>query len=74
MQKLRIKLRPLACGGVTLGVLQAFQGVDFNQIWFQFMAQLWSLFMGAIVTVFFGGDPSSLTNLASGSQYGSYFL
>jgi hypothetical protein len=49
-------LRQVSCGAVMLGLLQAFGALNFNQIWFQFLATLATLF----ATVFFG-DPSALT-------------
>ena len=74
MRKWMAGLRPLACGGVTLGVLQAVQGIDLNQIWFQFLAELWSWVIGVILMLVFGGDVSSLFDIQTGSQLGSFFV
>jgi hypothetical protein len=69
MQKWMIKLRPLACGGVTLGLLQAFQGIDLNQLWFNF----WYFILNAVISLVLGGNVSSLANLTPSSQFGSFF-
>ncbi len=69
MQRWMTKMRPLAYGGVTLGVLQGFQTVDFNQIWFQFLYAI----LNAIVSLLLGGDASSLSSSDYGSPFGSFF-
>ena len=58
MQWLMPRLRLLACGAVTLGILQAIQSVNLNQIWAQFLAEFWSTLLGLIVALLVGGDPS----------------
>jgi hypothetical protein len=45
-------LRGLSCGAVSLGLLQAFGAVSFNQVWFNFLITILSIF----VTAVFGGD------------------
>jgi hypothetical protein len=64
------KLHPLACGGVTLGVLQGLEAVDFNQIWFQLLYTM----LNALITLLLGGDISALTDTGSGSLLDSLFL
>jgi len=64
------KLHPLACGGVTLGVLQGLEAVDFNQIWFQLLYMILNVF----VTALLGGDPSTMTDTGTGSLLQSLFL
>ncbi len=49
--------RPLLTGGLVLGLLTAVEGINFNNILFQFLTLLVSLF----ASVLFGGDVSSLT-------------
>ncbi len=41
----------MACGGITLGVLQAFEAVRFGEI----IAALLAQFLSAIVALFLGG-------------------
>jgi hypothetical protein len=64
------KLYPLACGGVTLGILQGLQAVDFNQIWYQLLYTI----LNALVTLLLGGEAGSLTEVGAGSLFGSFFL
>jgi hypothetical protein len=64
------KLHPLACGGVTLGVLQGLQAVDFNQIWFQMLYMILNVF----VTLLLGGDTTTMTDTGTGSLLDSLFL
>ena len=40
----------MACGGITLGVLQAFEGIRFGEIIANFLAQ----FLSAIMALFVG--------------------
>lgn len=54
MRSMERRLGPLFAGGVSLGVLQALENVDFNSIWFQFITLLLSTF----VSLLFGGDAS----------------
>ena len=68
------KLRPLACGGVTLGVLQAIQGIDFNSIWYSFLYQLLSTLVGVFVTLFTGGEVSDVVGAELSSPFASFFL
>jgi hypothetical protein len=70
MQGWMKKLHPLACGGVTLGVLQGLEAVNFNDIWFQFLYTI----LNALVTLLLGGEAGSLADLGSGSPFGSFFL
>ncbi len=70
MQRWMTKLRPLACGGITLGVLQGLEAVDFNQVWFQFLYTI----LNALITLLLGGEMSSLTDSGTGSLFGSFFL
>ncbi len=69
MQRWMNKIRPLACGGVTLGILQAVPAIDFNQIWVQFLAT----WINVLVSLLFGGDLSNLTGGGSFSPFGSFF-
>lgn len=68
MQRWIVKLRPLACGAITLGWLQAVQDIDFNQIWFEFLVT----WLSALLSFLLGGDASSV--LASTFVCGSSFL
>lgn len=70
MQRWMSRFRILACGGVTLGVLQAIQNIDFNQIWFLF----WFTIVNAFVSVLLGGDSSSLAAGGAGLPFGGFFL
>ena len=70
MQRWTKKLYPLACGGVTLGVLQGLEAVNFNQIWFEFLDTI----INALVSLLLGGEASSLTDSGTGSLFGSFFL
>ena len=70
MQRWMIRLRPLACGGVTLGVLQAIQGIDLNRMWFEFLLT----WLNALISLLLGGDASALGSGGSTSPFGSFFL
>ena len=50
------RLRWLATGAVTLGILQGIEGLNFNQLFFQFLNTIIALF----VSVFFGADPTTV--------------
>ena len=41
----------MACGGITLGVLQAFEGIRFGEIITSFLAQFFSALMALFVGV-----------------------
>ena len=57
------QLALLASGAVTLGVLQAFESISWNQIFFTFLSTVLNL----LVTLFLGGNPQALFNpLGSG--------
>lgn len=58
-QRRLYRLAPLISGGISLGVLQAIEGIDFNAIWFQFI----TLVLSTFVSLFFGGDVSQLGSL-----------
>jgi hypothetical protein len=45
----------MSTGGVTLGILQGLQGVNFAQFWTNWLSQLLSV----LVTILFGGDPTN---------------
>ena len=68
MQRLMIRLRPLAYGGITLGWLSAVQGVDFNQIWYTLLATL----LNAFVSLLFGTSVDT-TAAATTSIFDSLF-
>ena len=68
------KLGPLACGGVTLGVLQAIQSIDFNNIWYSFLYQLLSTLVGVFVTLFTGGEVGDVVATELSSPFASFFL
>jgi hypothetical protein len=70
MQWWMSRWRPLAYGGVTLGILQAAGGIDWNQVWFQF----WYLILNVFITLLFGGDTSAISSEAISSPFGSLFL
>lgn len=70
MQSWIIRMRPLVCGGVTLGLFQAMQDINFNQIWFQFLLS----WLSALITVLLGGDASTAFGDTTGSGFGSFFL
>ena len=52
MQRMMIKLRPLAYGGISLGWLSSLQDIDFNQLWYNLLATL----LNAFVSLFFGTE------------------
>ncbi len=57
------RLSLLASGAVTLGVLQAFESISWNQIFFNFLSTVLNL----LVTLVLGGNPRALFNpLGSG--------
>ncbi len=64
MQDPRVRrLSLLAGGAVTFGVLQAFESISWNQIFFNFLSTVLNL----LVTIFLGGNPQALFNpLGSG--------
>ena len=68
MQRWMIKLRPLACGTITLGWLQAVQDISFNQLWFEFLIT----WLSGLLSFLLGGDASSAPG--STSPFGSFFL
>jgi hypothetical protein len=70
MQRWMMKVRLLACGGVTLGILQAIDAIDFNQIWFNFLYVI----LNALVTLLLGGDLGTITDTGTSSPFGSFFL
>ena len=70
MRRWMIKLRPLAAGGVTLGVFQGLQAIDLNQVWFEFVIT----WLAVLVNLLFGGDLSTLSSTGSTSPFGSFFL
>lgn len=55
MRQWRIRISALASGGVCLGLLQSFGGVNFAEILFQFLTQ----WVSVLATLLFGGE---LTN------------
>ena len=69
MQRWMVKLRPLACGGVTLGVLQALEAINLNQIWYNVLYVI----LNTLVSLLLGGDLTS-TAEGSGSLFESFFL
>ena len=64
------RLHSLASGVVTLGILQAVQNVDFNQIWFLFLQTI----LNVVVALLLGGDLSTVFESGSGSTFGSFFV
>ena len=70
MQRWTKNLYPLASGGVMLGILQGFEAVNFNQIWFEFLYTI----LNALVALLLGGEASTLTEIGSGSLLESFFL
>ena len=70
MQRWMTKVRLLACGGVTLGILQAIEGIDLNQIWFNLLYVI----LNTLVSLLLGGDLSTTTDSGVGSLFESFFL
>jgi hypothetical protein len=68
MQRCMRRLYPLACGGITLGVLQAIGAIDFNQIWFDLLYVV----LNTLVSLLLGGDLSTVS--ATGSLFESLFV
>lgn len=64
------RLHPLASGVVTLGILQAVQNVDFNQIWFLFLQTI----LNVVVALLLGGDLSTVFDGGFSSPFGSFFV
>lgn len=61
MMRWKRRLCSLATGGVTLGILQGASGISWNEVWFQFLIT----WITALIQVFMGGDPSSVSGLSS---------
>lgn len=55
MTRLITQLRLFAAGGVLLAIPAAFYSVNFNQIWFQFLAT----FLSLLVKLLLGADVTS---------------
>jgi hypothetical protein len=70
MQRWMGRLRLAAYGGLTLGVLQAIQDIDFNQLWLLF----WSTVLNWLVVFLTGADPDLLLQGGAGSPFGSFFV
>jgi uncharacterized integral membrane protein len=56
----------LSTGSISLGILQALGGINFNQLWYNFLTTL----LTALVTLLFGGDLSQL--LSGLNLYGDF--
>jgi len=63
------RLYPLACGGITLGWLQALGGINWNALWFQFLLT----WLSALVTLLLGGEVTAGQSGDSGSLFGGLF-
>jgi uncharacterized integral membrane protein len=48
----------LSTGSISLGILQALGGINFNQLWYNFLTTL----LSALVALLFGGDLSQLSS------------
>lgn len=68
MQRWIKRLRPLACGGIALGIFQAIQNIDFNQLWYEFL----SLFLALLVQVFLGGGLEGVSGAEGVSLFDSF--
>lgn len=69
MWKIARKAYPLACGGVTLGVLQSLDAINFNNIWFQIVYT----FFNTLIALLLGGSSTNEgTNIWS-SLFGNLF-
>lgn len=70
MMKICRKLYPLACGGVTLGLLQSFDAINYNSILYQIVY----VFANALITLLLGGSLSGTdTSSGLGSIFSSLF-
>lgn len=69
MHRWNKKLYPLACGGVTLGILQSFEAIDFNEIWYEFLYVI----LNALVSLLFGNEATTLADSGSASLLASFF-
>ncbi len=58
MTRALVRLYPLLCGGMTLGLIQGLGSINYNSLLFQFMAT-WS---NLLVALIFGGDLTDLNN------------
>ena len=67
--KIARKLYPLACGGVTLGVLQSLDAINFNSIWYQIVYT----FINALVALLLGGSEATENASGLGSLFSSLF-
>jgi hypothetical protein len=68
MQRWIKRLRPLACGGIALGIFQAIQSIDFNQLWYEFL----SLFLALLVQVLLGGGLEGVSGTEGISLFDSF--
>jgi hypothetical protein len=55
MWKYSRKLYPLACGGITLGILQGLDAVNFNSILYQIVY----VFLNSLIALLLGGNPDT---------------
>lgn len=58
MVRTMVRLRPLLCGGVMLGLFQGLGAINYNGVLFQFL----STWINVLVSLLFGGNLSSLTD------------
>ncbi|HUU97452.1 MAG TPA: hypothetical protein VM487_17080 [Phycisphaerae bacterium] len=77
MRRYRYVIHGLSTGGISLGILQALGGIDYNGLWSGFLTTLLTMLVQLFVTVLFGVDPNEVlnfTNQFGGLGLGSLFL
>ena len=77
MRRYRYVIHGVSTGGISLGILQALGGIDYNGLWSGFLTTLLTMLVQLVVTVLFGVDPAEMLEFTSqfgGLGLGSIFL
>jgi len=72
MRRYLYVIHGLSMGGISLGVLQALGGIDYNGLWSGFLTTLLTMLVRLLVTVLFGVDPNEVLNFTD--QFGGLGL
>jgi hypothetical protein len=65
MRRYLYVIHGLSTGGISLGILQALGGIDYNGLWSGFLTTVLTVLVQLLVVVFFGADPTEVLNLTS---------